>query len=240
MNNNSKTEVLYVDISGIPALAGKSGSDRRQSDARMQEWICRLSPARQKKIRALKDENARWQSLAAGLLLDYGLRQRGLCEKEVRIGTGMHGKPYLTDLPGLFFNLSHSESRILAVFSECAAGCDIQMVKSGSSRIADRFFTEDEAEFIRRSDQNHRDEVFTELWVLKESYLKMTGEGISRDLKSFCVLDGRRPSGVIFRVYDMGDYKAAVCIGSGDRQRKPETVLPDLCFCPFQNLLDVV
>ncbi|MCC8126541.1 MAG: 4'-phosphopantetheinyl transferase superfamily protein [Clostridiales bacterium] len=240
MDYNSKTEVLCADISDLLALSGESGGEREQSDAWMRASMCRLSSARQEKIRALKDRKARWQSLAAGLLLDYGLQKRGYCEKEVRIGTGRHGKPYFTDLPGLFFNLSHSENQILAVFSEHTAGCDIQMVKSGSSRIADRFFTEDEAEFIRRSDQNHRDEVFTELWVLKESYLKMTGEGMSRELKSFCVLDGKRPSGAVFRVYDMGNYKAAVCIETGVVQKEPEMFLPDLCFCPFQNLLNVV
>ncbi|MCD8222233.1 MAG: 4'-phosphopantetheinyl transferase superfamily protein [Clostridiales bacterium] len=240
MNNNSKTEVLCTDISGIFYPLGKTETGIGHPDTRTKALPGCLSSARQEKIRALKDEKARQQSLAAGLLLDYGLRKRGWREKEVRIGTGKNGKPYFPDIPELFFNLSHSENRILAVFSDRPVGCDIQIVKTGSSRIADRFFTKEEAAFVRGGDCDHQDEMFTELWVLKESYLKMTGEGMSRELQSFCVLDDRRPSEAVFRVYDLGKYKAAVCIQTGAVEDEAEMILPDLCFCPFQNLFDVV
>ena len=54
-----------------------------------------LSSRRQKKIEAFRFQSGKALSLGAGLLLDYGLFQYGLREREVAIAYGADEKPYL-------------------------------------------------------------------------------------------------------------------------------------------------
>ena len=90
-----------------------------------------LSVRRRGKADQYRNPEDRKRSVAAGVLLDRGLREYGLCEAGVRIGQGENGKPYFMDYPDIHYNLSHSGSMALAVF----AGGDVCGLCKGTGRM---------------------------------------------------------------------------------------------------------
>lgn len=205
-----------------------------------------LSEGRQEKIRSRRFPKDKLQALGAGLLLDHGLREYGLRERDVRMAYGDNGKPYLVDYPGLHFNLSHSGTMVMAVFSDCPAGCDVEQVQAARMGVAQRFFAEPELKMLTELSSGERqDELFFRLWTLKESYLKATGEGMRMALDSFVFsLEGGAPKvyaagkGVpeefAFHEFSVPGYSAAACLKGGE-----EAGAGDIFFS-FQNLTDVV
>ena len=148
-------------------------------------FFCSLSKERQQKIEAIKAESGRRSTLGAWTLVDHGLQQLfGLRERDVTIGYGAHGKPYVQNKPHIHFNLSHSGDYVLAVFAPVKIGCDIQKIGEAyrNDRIAARFFTEAEQKAMAQGMDFYR------IWVRKESYIKCTGDGMACDLRSFDVV----------------------------------------------------
>lgn len=101
---------------------------------------------------------------------------------EVKYSYGKQGKPAFRAIP-LCFNVSHSEEYVFCAFSEREIGADIQCCKSENDKRMDgimkRFFTEAEyAKWKGLSDADTQREFFYLLWTRKESYGKLTGEGI--------------------------------------------------------------
>lgn len=83
-------------------------------------------------------------------------------------------KPYFTNIP-LEFSLTHSGQLWMCMFSDRPCGLDLQEIRNcDHEKMAERFFHPDEAEYVRE----HGQEAFFDIWVRKEAYCKMTGEGL--------------------------------------------------------------
>jgi 4'-phosphopantetheinyl transferase len=100
------------------------------------------------------------------------------------------GKPY-SDVKGIFISISHSRDLCAAAVSDNEIGADIEYINKDSSsnrliKLAKRYFSKDEQIYVL-SDPLVR---FWEIWTAKESFIKFTGEGLSRPLNSFSVFDG--------------------------------------------------
>lgn len=174
-------------------------------------FLCSLSKERQQKIEAIKAAGGRRSSLCAWALADYGLRSLyGLCEREIRIGYGAHGKPYVQDEPDIHFNLSHSGDYVLAAFAPVEVGCDIQKTAGNArkERVAARYFTEKEQRAIAAGMDFYR------IWARKESYIKCTGDGISCDLRSFDVVADKK---MHFSEHGLPGYAMAVCYENNEK-----------------------
>lgn len=193
----------------------------------------------EKTVRPIKEEDRKTE-LAAWLLLYQALKEWGISEEKINIHGaycyGKHGKPMRKDRE-VYFNLSHSGKYVLCVVAETEIGCDIEKVKEVKWKLAKRFFSEGEYDFLERlgrqekiikrekiSEQGKADkqekiakqeevgkqekiakqkevgkqqnvdkqkekeeikgnvytvaEAFTRFWVLRESYVKKTGEGL--------------------------------------------------------------
>lgn len=194
-----------------------------------------LSEERREKINSRRFEKDKIQALGAGLLLDHGLREYGLRERSVHMAYGGNGKPYLADHPEIHFNLSHSGTMAMAVFSDRETGCDVERVQEARMGVAQRFFAEAELEELKRQPPGEKkDELFFRIWTLKESYLKVTGEGMRIPLNSFSVCLGQSPAGYEFREFSVPGYQAAVCL------KESKSGSPSDIFFSFQNLTDVV
>lgn len=158
-------------------------------------------------------------SLAAELLMRYGFQAEGL--DEYPLGYGENGKPYIQGRSDIFFNLSHSEERVMCAVSGRDVGCDVEKVTEIDLEIARRFFYGSEYERIAREQTlSRRYDTFFRLWTLKESFMKATGLGMALPLDAFQIHIGDRislrqsVSGEIwhFKEYDFKDgYKYAVC-----------------------------
>lgn len=159
-----------------------------------------LPSERRERIKGYRNQAAKRRGIGAGLLLEYGLRQRGytLCpdvkeKKLVHIACGAYGKPYIADAPRLHFNLSHTGDYTAAVFDTESVGIDIEYCRKANLALARRFFTEEEYAYLQseRAAYGAGEKLnweFMWLWTRKESYIKAVGEGMHLPLVDFCVL----------------------------------------------------
>ncbi len=107
-----------------------------------------------------------------------------------------NGKPYFADPTLPFFSLSHSGEHTVCAVGPAPCGVDVQehlfhgQHRSTDEilRIGNRFFHSDEAERLNKASDDEITPLFFDLWTAKESYVKYTGDGISK-FKAFSTLD---------------------------------------------------
>lgn len=135
---------------------------------------------REKILRYYKSED-RKRSLGAGIIIEQILKENGLSEDHLKYSE--NGKPVADNL---FFNVSHAGDYVVGVSSDCDVGCDIEKIIDAPIEIAEHYFNQSEIKYIKsESDKN---KAFFTLWTLKESYMKMTGMGMSLPLDSFEII----------------------------------------------------
>lgn len=104
--------------------------------------------------------------------------------KDFQIQKNESGKPYVKDYENFRYNLSHSGRYVVIAWGETEVGVDVQQhcTDLDMPAVAERCFTSDEQEYIGQSIQR-----FYDTWTGKESYLKYTGEGLRKDMRSFSI-----------------------------------------------------
>lgn len=105
------------------------------------------------------------------------------------------GKPVLLGI-NKHISVTTTENLMICAIADAPIGIDGEHVArfTGESRvdypgIAERFFTEEEAEYVRGGDNPGMR--FAKVWVRKEAYSKYTGKGLV-DFPNFSVNDGER------------------------------------------------
>jgi 4'-phosphopantetheinyl transferase len=100
--------------------------------------------------------------------------------EKLLIGNLMQGKPFLKNHP-LKFNFSHSYDSILVAVSDKEIGIDIEEIQRDLdfNGIMDFAFSQTEKLFCLKQDLPG---AFTQIWTLKEAYLKAIGIGLSEKL----------------------------------------------------------
>ena len=167
-----------------------------KSPSKFEEYLTRLSTERQAKSEKIKPYESKCRSVGAGILLDEALKEQGLREKDMIYRYGDVGKPCFENYPNLFFNLSHSGSRVMCVMGDVPVGCDIERIRKANGGIAKRFFSDKDNELLsgKKGEQEYRESFYT-LWTLKESYIKCIGLGIKCPMNCFSfVSDGKEYS----------------------------------------------
>ena len=126
-------------------------------------------------------------------ILCRGLRRQILASYLNEAPSALHfdhnenGKPFLKGSE-IRFNVSHSRDRLLiAVTAGRTVGVDIEFRRDGvpMESIAKRWFAPEEQAFFQGL-ENPRDGFF-DIWAQKEAFVKALGQGIFRELNSFCV-----------------------------------------------------
>ena len=187
-----------------------------------------VSVQRREKIDRLHRMEDKMLSLAAGLLLERALEDLGI--GTYTLGYGENGKPYLKNIAGVHFNLSHSHAAVMCAVSDREVGCDVERIATPRLHIAKRFFHEDEyAHLTAARSQEEQRALFYRFWTLKESFMKVTGRGMTLPMNAFCISlteDGahvRHSLGAQtyhFKEYQFGDgYQHAVCALSSEFDR---------------------
>lgn len=158
-------------------------------------------------------------SLLAAACEDFG----GALPKITRL---LGGRPVFANKPGLHFSISHSRTHVLVALSKEPVGADTLDHRAVRAETEARLATPDElASFT-----------IHELWALRESFFKLTGEGDLRTMR-FCrengiseIIKGPR-GGVYFKLFtDIADSSTAVASFDGE--------FPDkLIEVPVQKLL---
>lgn len=102
------------------------------------------------------------------------------------------GKPFFEKNKKCFFNISHTKDYVAVCFDNLPIGIDIEQIRKNRMPIAERFFHPKEVEYLKQiNDSCSKDKkfsnidlAFTQLWTIKEAYVKMKGEGIANNFKN--------------------------------------------------------
>lgn len=139
------------------------------------------------------------------------------------------GKPSFKDVD-VSFSISHSRNIWAAVMGEDACGLDIQEIKECQyEKLAERFFTKTEAEYVKKSGLNE----YFSLWTRREALGKLCGEGFfmkkrpelvdeSGAVCQSVLFGGRR---VLFYEVELAeDFKAVWCTFAADNMGQTEII----------------
>ena len=147
-----------------------------------------LSAQRREQALRFRHEQGRKTCAAAYLLLCEGLRKEYGITEPPTFEYGEHGKPQLVGLPHIHFNLSHCREAAICVLSDRPVGVDIESIREYKESLARYTMNDDELQHILHAERP--DVEFIRLWTMKEAVLKLSGSGITDDLKG--TLDGSK------------------------------------------------
>ena len=116
----------------------------------------------------------------AHFLLNTAVQELFKIENPV-LSYGAYEKPYFRDYPEIHFNLSHCKGLAVCLISKFECGADVETCRKIRSGVMRRVFSPEEQELLKQSEQS--DQLFTQLWTLKESYVKAVGRGIGFPMK---------------------------------------------------------
>ncbi|MCF0199206.1 MAG: 4'-phosphopantetheinyl transferase superfamily protein [Bacteroidaceae bacterium] len=153
----------------------------------------RLTPAHEQAIAALpawrreqclrfRHEAGRLQCLLSYQLLCSILREEYGIAEPPQFTYGEHGKPTLTDYPDLHFNLSHCRTHVACAVSHRPVGVDVESYRPYKESLARHTMNDDEMAAIASAPDPAV--AFLRLWTQKEAVVKLTGSGLSVDLRS--------------------------------------------------------
>ena len=146
-----------------------------------------LSEQRREQTLKFKHLLGRKTCAAAYLLLCEALRKEyGITEKPF-FEYGIHGKPFIIGYPDIHFNISHCREAVLCVVSSRPVGVDVESIRSYKDSLVNYTMNPQEIAQIHQAERPEAE--FVRFWTMKEAVLKLSGEGISKDLKT--VLTGQ-------------------------------------------------
>lgn len=176
------------EMSGISTKIYAANVSELENEALYNAAYNRVTDERRKKTDSFRLKKDRQLSLGAELLLIEALKEWGINPKEIKYHYGANGKPYLTGRQDIYFNLSHSDEAVICAVSLWEVGCDIEKISHINLEVAKKFFCEAEYELIAsRKTKESKQKMFFRLWTMKESFIKLTGIGMSMPMNSFSI-----------------------------------------------------
>ena len=156
--------------------------DEHIDDFDLQAALAEISEQRREQALRFKFERGQRTCVLAYLLLKKALRKEyGLTENPL-FEYGPHGKPFIVGHPEIHFSLSHCREAVACAVSNRPVGIDVESVQRYRESLAQYTMNDEEQQLIAAA--KRPDVAFIRLWTMKEARLKLTGEGITNDLKS--------------------------------------------------------
>ena len=160
----------------------------------------------QRREQALKFKYEQGQRLC---VLAYQLLKRGLREEYGITGNPVfeyneHGKPSIIGHPEIYFNLSHCREAAVCAISPRPVGVDVESIREYKDSLVR--YTMNDLEISLIESDTSPDVAFIRLWTMKEATLKLSGQGISNDMKEVIDMDGLEYLSV-----EMPQYVYTVC-----------------------------
>ncbi|WP_434296521.1 4'-phosphopantetheinyl transferase family protein [Clostridium sporogenes] len=188
-------------------------------------FICSLIDIQKRQvIEKFINKKDKIRSLVGEILVRTIITQKlNISNKNIILRKNQYGKPYLIGYPNFKFNISHSGNFVVCAIDNKSIGIDIEEVRNIEYEdIVKSFFSVSEFDYIIKQDLNCQLSKFYEIWVLKESYIKCCGQGLTIPLKSFSIdIEGYENIRVTinneykehkFKRFDIDlEYKMAVC-----------------------------
>ena len=159
------------------------------TDEELEKYFSYMCDSRKAKVKELKNEHLKRCTIAGEIIARKLLSDvSGKTPEYFIITIDCNRKPQIRNYEGLFFNISHSESKIAVAVSNEEIGIDIEVMRPYSLRLAKKICNEeellyifghlpDETEFTENANKDtlHR---FFEIWTAKEAYFKCIGTGL--------------------------------------------------------------
>ena len=140
-----------------------------------------VSEQRREQVLKFKHEQGQRLCVLAYQLLKRGLREEyGITENPV-FEYNAHGKPSIIGHPEICFNLSHCKEAAVCAISSRPVGVDVESIREYKESLV-RYTMNDLEISLIESDPSP-DVTFIRLWTMKEATLKLSGRGISNDMK---------------------------------------------------------
>lgn len=76
----------------------------------------------------------------------------------------------------------------MLAYGDSEVGVDVEKILNGRERIVNNILKDDEREYIYSVVGIERCKRFTQIWTLKESYIKYLGTGLSTAMNTFSVI----------------------------------------------------
>jgi 4'-phosphopantetheinyl transferase len=125
---------------------------------------------------------------------EFGLQITG-----EQIAAGPYGKPYIKNAEHVHYNISHTKGACVIALSDEPVGIDIEGRRKINLKVADKYFTEREKEYIYTGKCGKQENIagikeieqrFLVCWTRKEAYMKWTGKGFAQGISNFDVIEG--------------------------------------------------
>ena len=148
----------------------------------LDDALSKVSSQRREQVLKIAHESGRRLSLAVYLLLMEGLhKEYGIIEPPV-FEYLEGGKPVIKGHPDIHFNFSHSGNVALCAIDSQPVGADVETPRKITPSLIAYTMNDEEQALIASAPESLT--AFLALWTKKEAVLKLTGEGIRRDLKT--------------------------------------------------------
>lgn len=157
-------------------------TDIFQESERFALGMSLISARRKEKILQYKNPAPARLSLGAGVLLRIAMERCGIAEKQDALQYSAFGKPYLADAD-FHFNLSHSGTYAVCVYSDKPVGIDLQQIKDTMPKHTKKILSDAEELYLSSLKEREKRRTFYHLWGKKESLIKWDGRGLRLPLQ---------------------------------------------------------
>jgi len=148
-----------------------------------------LPQAGRMRVKDRLNNTSKLQTVAGELLARYAVGQYLHSPlQEINLVFGEKGKPHISNLSDVHFNISHSGHYVVCAVAPKEIGIDVERIRRVNLRIAERFFSPSEISDLMALGEEARMHYFITLWTIKESYLKAIGRGLTQHLNSFTII----------------------------------------------------
>lgn len=136
-------------------------------------------------VRGKKHEREHQAGLC--LLKEVLFREYQLCgmNMESELSADSQGKPFLTNYPQVYFNISHGKDLVVCGVDHAPLGVDVEAIRPVKPTVFRRVLTKKELHYLEMSREREGENAwyreFFRLWTLKESYAKAVGKGLALD-----------------------------------------------------------
>lgn len=106
------------------------------------------------------------------------------------------GKPYYAKDNGCCFNISHCKTAVVVAVSKYPVGIDVESMRQVKYIMVRKCCSPKELQYVMNTKDSQKEKTaalseeetkrFLHMWTLKESYVKMTGEGLRMPIDTIC------------------------------------------------------
>lgn len=152
------------------------------TDSEVEEMLAMLPEWRKAQINGYRSVSRKREAVIASTMLTNMLKRHFGISILPEFEIGEHGKPSLKGFTDIHFNISHCSKAVCCAVSDAPIGIDIEGLGRYKETLARHCMNDEEISTILSA--SSPDTEFTRLWTQKEAILKLTGEGITTDMRT--------------------------------------------------------